>query len=309
MTDTFRAMCAELVAAVDLLCGSGDSPGQPGSRLILTVHVEALDELANRARALLDQPAAVGVLPLKERPDFIAGYGEGLADGRRIIEREEAERRPTPQPPADGEVAELVAWLQDRADSTSIAANANRARRIADLLQHQHPQPAAEGPTLKEVSEFIDKEAPKSWNFGAQHHDVMRIVLAAITRWGRPTPQPPADGEVAELVEWLTTLRDHDLQHVAPYSHPSIAHWHDFLTRAAELLERPTPQPVAVSERLPGPEDCDEQGRCWVGGGQLVSGSPTWILGYSAWASRFPDVHYCWLPANALPIPEATNDG
>ena len=55
---------------------------------------------------------------------------------------------PTPQPPADGEVAELVAWLQDRADSTSIAANANRARRIADLLQHQHPQPAAEGPTV-----------------------------------------------------------------------------------------------------------------------------------------------------------------
>ena len=58
---------------------------------------------------------------------------------------------PTPQPPADGEVAELVAWLQDRADSTSIAANANRARRIADLLQHQHPQPAAEGPTDEEL--------------------------------------------------------------------------------------------------------------------------------------------------------------
>jgi hypothetical protein len=67
----------------------------------------------------------------------------------------------------------------------------------------------------------------------------------------------------------------------------------------------PTLQPVAVSERLPEPEDCDEQGRCWVGGGQLVSGFSTWILGYSAWASRFPDVHYCWLPANALPIPRA----
>ena len=56
MTNPYRAMCSELVTAVDLLCGSGDSPGQPGSRLILTVHVEALDELANRARALLDQP-------------------------------------------------------------------------------------------------------------------------------------------------------------------------------------------------------------------------------------------------------------
>ena len=60
MTNPYRAMCAELVAAVDLLCGSGDSPGQPGSRLILTVHVEALDELANRASTLLAQPVAEG---------------------------------------------------------------------------------------------------------------------------------------------------------------------------------------------------------------------------------------------------------
>ena len=60
MTNPCRAMCAELVAAVDLLCGSGDSPGQPGSRLILTVHVEALDELANRARALLADPEPEG---------------------------------------------------------------------------------------------------------------------------------------------------------------------------------------------------------------------------------------------------------
>ena len=71
---------------------------------------------------------------------------------------------------------------------------------------------------------------------------------------------------------------------------------------------RPTPQPVAVSERLPRPEDCDEQGRCWLGGRQMGRGTPTWLLGYPAWAERFPDVHRFWLPANALPTPEATND-
>ena len=65
----------------------------------------------------------------------------------------------------------------------------------------------------------------------------------------------------------------------------------------------PTPQPVAVSERLPGPEDCNEQGRCWLGGRQMGSGTPTWLLGYPAWAERFPDVHRFWLPANALPLP------
>ena len=67
-------------------------------------------------------------------------------------------------------------------------------------------------------------------------------------------------------------------------------------------------QPVAVSERLPGPDDCDEQGRCWLGGHQMGNGTPTWLLGYPAWAKRFPDVHRFWLPVHALPTPEATND-
>ena len=42
---------------------------------------------------------------------------------------------PTPQPPADGEVAELVAWLRDRANSTSLAHTARRITRAADLLE------------------------------------------------------------------------------------------------------------------------------------------------------------------------------
>ena len=65
----------------------------------------------------------------------------------------------------------------------------------------------------------------------------------------------------------------------------------------------PVAQPVPVSERLPVPEDCDEQGRCWLGGHQMGNGTPTWLLGYPAWAERFPDVHRFWLPANALPLP------
>jgi hypothetical protein len=113
------------------------------------------------------------------------------------------------------------------------------------------PEPAA--PTDEEIGEWHDQcadltrlgEVDHYWAFDLRSDEVAGVVRAALARWGRPTPQPPADGEVAELVEWLTTLRDHDLRHVAPYSHPSIAHWHDFLTRAADLLERPTPQPVA----------------------------------------------------------------
>jgi hypothetical protein len=69
----------------------------------------------------------------------------------------------------------------------------------------------------------------------------------------------------------------------------------------------PTPQPVAVSERLPGPEDCDAEGRCWMFGN--IEGD--WRL-ISTINSGIPKLKYCfshWLPANALPTPlEALDD-
>jgi hypothetical protein len=57
-------------------------------------------------------------------------------------------------------------------------------------------------------------------------------------------------------------------------------------------------QPVAVSERLPGPEDCDAEGRCWWygEGGDMVG----WTLdaeGPSYYRAKY------WLPAHALPVP------
>ena len=111
--------------------------------------------------------------------------------------------------------AELVAAVDDATESvdrTSDCVNvANYPELWAECMEliRKHDglltsarallaQPVPEGPTLKEVSEFIDKEAPKSWNFGAQHHDVMRIVLAALARFSHPTPQPPADGEAGK---------------------------------------------------------------------------------------------------------------
>ena len=68
---------------------------------------------------------------------------------------------------------------------------------------------------------------------------------------------------------------------------------------------RPAAAPVPVSERLPGPEDCDAEGRCWLGGRLLGTGTPTWLLGYPDWVERFPDVHRFWLPANACQRPRA----
>ena len=126
--------------------------------------------------------------------------------------------------------------------------------------------------------------------------DRARALLA------QPVAKSPADGEVAELVEWLQSMRD-----LAGEHNPDEQRRY---TRAAELLERPTPQPVAVSERLPEPEDCIKRGNdhwCWGQERSLLTGqaSARWRL---MRVSALTDEAVNWLPANALPTPEATND-
>jgi len=63
----------------------------------------------------------------------------------------------------------------------------------------------------------------------------------------------------------------------------------------------PVARPVPLSERLPGPEDCDEQGRCWM----LLKVAGDWRL-VNPEKSGLPQLEYGfshWLPAHALPLP------
>lgn len=78
-----------------------------------------------------------------------------------------------------------------------------------------------------------------------------------------------------------------------------------------ERLENLQPQfgvgltPVPLTERLPGPDDCDAEGRCWVGYASFVDeidfGSinynPSWELCKVTLADEV------WLPHDALPTP------
>ena len=72
----------------------------------------------------------------------------------------------------------------------------------------------------------------------------------------------------------------------------------DFVSAVLARWGYLTPQPVAVSERLPGPEDCDEQGRCWM---STTATDPGWVLDYPERCTNWTH----WLSANALPAPEA----
>ncbi len=129
---------------------------------------------------------------------------------------------------------------------------------------------------------------------------------------GRPAiePVPVAEGEVAELVRDLRYMADScDIS-------SGFEGWGPMLIRVAELLQRSQPiEPVPVSERLPGPEDCapwpdepDATPWCWaakcVDGGwewtqlaMLGLGSDTLgrIIAGGGWTH--------WAPHWALPVP------
>ena len=68
----------------------------------------------------------------------------------------------------------------------------------------------------------------------------------------------------------------------------------------ARFVHQP-PQPIPLSERLPGPEDCDAEGRCWWAAPHRVTAAH-WIYRRQG---QWPEQQYThWLPAHALPLPE-----
>ena len=137
--------------------------------------------------------------------------------------------------------------------------------------------------------------------------DLGPFARAALARFDHPTPQPPAYGEVGVLVERLKELahattkenwREFDMRLPAePLRDADLV-----LTRAADLLHRQRPQPVAVSERLPGAKDCDAEWRCWLlYRSASMKMTPVWSLVHRRCILDAPYTH--WLPANALPTP------
>lgn len=69
------------------------------------------------------------------------------------------------------------------------------------------------------------------------------------------------------------------------------------------LWPRPAITPISVSERLPGVEDCDAEGKCWL----LGKIESDWRL-ISVSNSGVPKLSYCfshWLPHHALPVPQS----
>ena len=84
-------------------------------------------------------------------------------------------------------------------------------------------------------------------------------------------------------------------------------HFADFSLDVLARGGRPAVEPVPVSERLPGPEDCDDQGRCWWWIVDQPGELPHWIycqLEVLSWTN-----FTAWAPHWALPVPQEGADG
>lgn len=112
-------------------------------------------------------------------------------------------------------------------------------------------------------------------------------VKAARTALAQPVP--PAEGEVGDEARRLAK----ELRDQADDMSPALELF-GLMHRAADLLEQRHAEPVPVSERLPGPEDCLDEGWAWF------------FNPRTGWRRATQPVHsgYThWLPATALPLP------
>jgi hypothetical protein len=236
------------------------------------------EEPFDRARALLAQP---------ELPELTDAAAWDLADDLGIIR---------------GDSGDL---------HVSFAGLGSFARAALARFDHPTPQPLPSG--------YIDPEHQgedlalletfyRACNAEGGTADEIQLRGIKAVLATHSTPQPPADGEVGYALLELRSL-------VMGLGYAGMHVDAQRLERAADLLERQHPQPVAVSERLPEAKDCalwpgDPEATPWCWAGKDIDAGWEWaqismlglgtdtlsrIIAGGGWTH--------WLPANALPTP------
>jgi hypothetical protein len=218
-----------------------------------------------------------------------------------------------PEPPAVGEVAELVAVL--RADAECITAEQpelmqvtdNQLNRVADLLDClSQSRLSGSGEEKREAlkERLWHRYRTSSHRGGLFIPDCdFDSVFNEACALAQPEPVGVTD---EELLFWAST---YGIDYVDP-DHPSEIDHQRAPVTSAELrcfaravltrYSHPTLTPIPMSERLPMAEDCDAEGRCWFS--SRLNADGRWNLEdrTSGLNGRW---YTHWLPATALPLP------
>jgi len=121
------------------------------------------------------------------------------------------------------------------------------------------------------------------------YHDHRALIARTRAALAQPEPVAPTVMEIIELHSWLDDewQANNDGEDL-----PAL----DFARAVLAKWGTPAIQPVPVSERLPGPEDCDAEGRCWMfdpcDRGQ-------WCYREALPSDGDPEPFTHWLPVNA----------
>jgi hypothetical protein len=251
-----------------------------------------------------DQPEPVAPKPLKERPDFIAGYTEGLADRKRITG---AERPPATQPvaPTDSERIEAAFVMgQTGAPPSEVERLAFESWMRGHCWQVEG---VWNGTTYDDRGPFgvssIDVGAMQTRRMWAVWRDCAVLSRPAI----QPVPDNTREAVHAAVAEALggayDCLRVWSAWGYGTMGPDDFSRVSDDDDRVAEIadaainaLARPTIEPVPVSERPWEREGwCDAEGRCYGWDGDYW-----WMVGNPGAANE--TITHC-LPHWALPTP------
>lgn len=204
-----------------------------------------------------------------------------LADARAAL------AQPEPQGPTDEELLRIYRVATPCYQVEEYKRELDFARAVLARWGTPAAQPEPVALTRPECFDFA-----MDFLGDPEETEVRRYVEALEARAALlPEPVAPTDEELDELAE---EYLDWNADGIRGYARAVLARW-----------GRPAIGPVAVSERLPGPEDCDAGGRCWTGSNDFIDETGDRPVPYPAsWELRWilnEDTH--WLPHWALPVP------